>query len=264
MKKAIRYAIYGLSVIGMLVLMGFINGNFNEEKCAEIVVKIEDLNRFGFISEGDILEILNREFNTPISQKIGDLNCFAMEKRLNEHAAIERADVFISIDRKLHVTLTQRKPILRVFTRDASFYIDKKGRVMPLSLKYTALVPVANGNIQLSYEKLKDLTNKSVDEPDSNALPKLYTDLIKLSQFIDNHEFWRAQIEQVYVDKESEFELIPRVGNHSIVLGGVDNLETKFNKLMIFYQKGLSKTGWNEYKTINLKFNEQVVCTKRY
>ena len=50
----------------------------------------------------------------------------------------------------------------------------------------------------------------------------------------------------------------------TIVIGEVYNLESKFNKLMLFYEEGLSKTGWNEYKTINLKYKDQVVCTKRY
>ena len=61
-----------------------------------------------------------------------------------------------------------------------------------------------------------------------------------------------------------DFELVPKVGNHKIVFGGIDNLESKFEKLMIFYKKGLSKTGWNEYSEINLKFKNQVVCTKMY
>ena len=75
-------------------------------------------------------------------------------------------------------------------------------------------------------------------------------------------EFWKAQIIQVKVLENGELELIPRVGNHTILLGTTDELELKFKKLKIFYEKGLSKTGWNEYSQINLKFDNQVVCTK--
>ena len=66
-----------------------------------------------------------------------------------------------------------------------------------------------------------------------------------------------AQIEQIAVNKLLEFELVPKVGNHKIVFGGIENLEGKFEKLMIFYKKGLSKTGWNEYSEINLKYKNQ-------
>ena len=77
--------------------------------------------------------------------------------------------------------------------------------------------------------------------------------------FIDRN----AQIEQLYVNKEFEIELIPRVGNHRIVVGDATDIKTKLDKLKVFYDKGLNKTGWNEYSVINLKFANQVVCKKR-
>lgn len=263
MNRIIRLTSWVILLLGVSVLMGFINYNLNEEKCREIVVEITDMNLFGFVSESDIVEILNREFHTPISQKIADISCHDIECRLNQHPSIERADAFISIDRKLHIRLRQRKPILRVYSGKSSYYLDNNGKVMPLSKKYTAHVPIASGNISIPYSMLDSTVNNSIHHLDSTRVPELYFDLLRLAQFLENHKFWNAQIEQVYVDKESEFELIPRVGNHSIVLGGVDNLEKKFRKLMIFYKKGLSKTGWNEYETINLKFENQVVCTKQ-
>ncbi|MEP7169164.1 MAG: cell division protein FtsQ, partial [Bacteroidota bacterium] len=79
---------------------------------------------------------------------------------------------------------------------------------------------------------------------------------------IANDAFWNAQVEQIYVTEQSEIELIPRVGNHRIILGDASQLDEKFNKLMIFYKQGLNNTGWNNYNTINLKFTNQVVCTK--
>jgi cell division protein FtsQ len=207
---------------------------------------------------------LNKRFNTPISQKIKDIDTYQIEKALNEHQAVEKADVYISIDGKLIIDLTQRKAILRVFSKNKSFYIDNKGKIMPVSEKYTAHVPVATGEINLDLPSLLKFTNLKGELIDSALIPKLYFDLYYLSSFIDSNPFWKAQIEQVYVDKQSEFELIPRVGNHTIVLGGVYNLQQKFDKLMQFYTKGLSKTGWNEYRTINLKYKDQVVCTKRF
>jgi cell division protein FtsQ len=233
-------------IIGVFALTGFINKSISEEKCSEVIIDIEDADNYGFISESDIVELLNKEFKTPISQKVKDINTDAIEKALNNHQAVERADAYISIDGKLVVMIKQRKAILRVFSKDGSFYIDNKGKVMPTSREYTAHVPVASGNIALNYKSMLELTNKPVDELDSSLIPKQYLDLLKLSKYIDSKPFWKAQIEQLYVNKESEIELIPRVGNHIIVLGEVYELDSKFEKLMMFYKKGLSKTGWNE------------------
>jgi cell division protein FtsQ len=52
------------------------------------------------------------------------------------------------------------------------------------------------------------------------------------------------------------------VGNHKIILGDCSDLEQKFKKLFAFYKDGLNKIGWNTYKTINLKYKNQVVCTR--
>ena len=94
-------------------------------------------------------------------------------------------------------------------------------------------------------------------------LDVMIDDVFKVAEFIRTDPLWHAQIEQLYVNKELEIELIPRVGNHRIVVGDATDLKKKLDKLKIFYKKGLSKTGWNEYSVINLKFANQVVCKKR-
>ena len=88
--------------------------------------------------------------------------------------------------------------------------------------------------------------------------------IYQLARTIDSDEFWKAQIVQIYVNEEMDIELIARVGQHKIILGDIEDLDIKLKKLKMFYDKGLSKTGWNEYSIINLKFKDQIVCTKRY
>ena len=46
------------------------------------------------------------------------------------------------------------------------------------------------------------------------------------------------------------------------MIGDAEDLDKKLYKLRLFYAEGLNKTGWNEYKVINLKYANQVVCTK--
>jgi cell division protein FtsQ len=48
------------------------------------------------------------------------------------------------------------------------------------------------------------------------------------------------------------------------VFGDAKDFEEKFEKLKTFYTEGLNKTdGWNKYSTINIKYKNQVVCTKK-
>src|SRR5690606_38519624 len=94
----------------------------------------------------------------------------------------------------------------------------------------------------------------SPQELDSLNEQKQMMQLFSLANFINQNPFWNAQINQVFINQNGDFELIPRVGNHRIILGNTQNMDKKFNKLKLFYQKGLNNTGWNEYSIINLKF----------
>ena len=262
MKKFLRIFFMTCLLLSVVILTGFINHTIKEEKCKAIVIDITDQERYGFISEGDITDLLNNDFNTPISQKIRDISTFEIEKKLLNHQAVQNAEVYISIDGKLNIKIWQRKPILRVFNKHGSFYIDEFGKIMPVTKKFTAHVAVASGNIDIPVNEIQKFQQEKVAK--TNLDTSLYNDLFELARFIESNPLWNAQIEQLYVNKDSEFELIPRVGNHTIVIGEVHDLENKFKKLQLFYRKGLSKTGWNEYKEINLKFKNQIVCTKRY
>jgi cell division protein FtsQ len=86
--------------------------------------------------------------------------------------------------------------------------------------------------------------------------------VLRLTHYIHSNAFWNAQIEQIAVTNENEFQLVPKIGNHIIEFGAAENIEEKFSKLQTFYKEGLNYVGWNNYKTINLKFDNQVVCTK--
>ena len=71
------------------------------------------------------------------------------------------------------------------------------------------------------------------------------------------------QVEQIYINSEREFELIPRIGNQLIIFGDIDNYEYKFGKLKSFYLKTLPYVGWNTYNEINIQYSNQIICKKR-
>ena len=74
--------------------------------------------------------------------------------------------------------------------------------------------------------------------------------------------FLKVLVDEIYVDKSGDFELVPKIGNQLIIFGKPENLEEKFKKLLVFYRQGLNKTGWNKYNVINIKYRNQVVCSK--
>lgn len=85
----------------------------------------------------------------------------------------------------------------------------------------------------------------------------------KLASYIRQNIFLSAQIDQIIVTENLEIELIPLIGEQLIILGDIDNLEIKFQNLETLYTQGFQMVGWDKYKTINLKYINQVVCTRK-
>lgn len=252
------------SIVLLLTLftLGFVESKQDERVCTNIRIDIDHSNGNFFVDEEEVNAMVYHEMDTVLGRPISRIEAGNLEHKLNNHPNIARAEVFKTLQGELVVEVSQRTPIVRIFNQmGETYYLDSSGRVMPPSKKYTSRVFVANGNISDKFLDVNQLNASSLS--DSLAAISLIDDIFKFADFIRQDPFWSLQIEQLYVNKDSEVELIPRVGNHRIVFGDATDVEGKFKKLKIFYEKGLSKTGWNEYSVINLKFADQVVCTKR-
>jgi len=263
MKGILNTCIWAAVLLGTLVLLGFSNHRQSGMTCRNIIINIDRSENNFFVNEEDIFAMVYHEMDTAQRRPISEINTERIERQLNSHPSISNVEVYKSIDGELMIDVKQRKPIIRVFNMSGdSYYLDENGKLMPPSEQFTARVMVANGYLFESYEKVYQHNAREIAENDSLAARSRLDDIFLFAEYINKHPFWQAQIEQLYVNKEFEIELIPRVGNHTIVFGDASGLDEKFNKLMIFYNQGLNKTGWNEYSTINLKFKDQIICTK--
>ena len=57
--------------------------------------------------------------------------------------------------------------------------------------------------------------------------------------------------------------LVPAIRGHVINLGKAVNIADKFNRLRRFYAEVMPKKGWEFYDTISLKWDNQIVATRR-
>lgn len=100
-------------------------------------------------------------------------------------------------------------------------------------------------------------------------LEKSYEDFMKLLTFVETVEdddFWRSEVVQIAAHTTPsgalEVELTPRSGGYRILFGRLEEVERKFDKLLRFYRNGLSTLGWDTYRTIDIRYDNQVVCKK--
>lgn len=240
MKKIRAYILFLSLFAYMIIVLTFVHANISEVKCSGLRVTVKDTVTNSFVDEADVLRMIKRGYGDILTQNIKEINKDSIERLLVRKSVIKSAQVYYSLDGNIHVEIKQRKPVLRVLASEG-FYVDEDGKVMPLSSKYTSRVVVATGDISRKY-----------------ACTQLYPFVMMLR----DDELWDALVEQIIV-RGDDIVLIPKVGNFRIVVGGLDNLEAKMEKLRLFLRKGIAKRGWNMYKEINLKFDNQVVCVRR-
>jgi cell division protein FtsQ len=260
MKMLKKIAICTAILVYLGLVFGFFAGRYEKLLCENIKIKIADGKDRSFIAAPDILKMLEKNKIKYIGVKLNVINLNKIEQIVKSNQIIEECRAYTGINRTLHIEITQRDPLVRIIDKQGQgYYIDKEGNILNLSRRYAPRVLVVNGNIRTPFRVGKPANINALH--DSIAAKKLQ-DICTLVNFINNEDFWNAQIVQVYVNHDGEFELIPRVGPHIILLGDIEDYEEKFKKLEIFYKEGLNNIGWNQYLTINLKYKDQVVCTK--
>ncbi len=209
-----------------IVFVSFFFREMRQDKvCQDLQVVVKDSLDKHFVSESDLVTILKKADLNPIKNEM-----------------IARIEAYKTPSGIIKLEVEQKIPILRVISSRGNFYVDNLGTTMPVSFRYVADVPLVSGYVE------KELA---------------VTDLYKFALFLQENEFWNNQIEQIYVHPDNEVELIPRVGNHRIVLGTFDDFQEKLDNLRLFYDKVIPKVGWEKYSIINLKYKDQIVCTKR-
>ena len=209
------------------------------------------------IDEEDIKKIVFKEYKDLLGSTFDSVDLSALEKKIESHPSVKNAEVFKKINGVLAVKLEQKIPIVRVMPlMGSNFYIDKEGSLMPVSNMGSARVPVVNGNIKYIYK------GKSITVNNDTSITETLKDIYKIGKKISEDKFLKAQIEQIYVKSNGEYELIPKVGNHIVLLGDAYNYEKKLDYLKHFYINNLKKEGWRSYNYINLKYKNQIVCTK--
>jgi len=232
-----------IKIIWLIVLVGFLFAFSNERNktrnVSEPNIKFSGENKL-FITEANVskLLIVNQEQVSNQPKEIIDLN--ELESALKSNPMIKEAQVFMSVNGALSAKVEQKRPIARVNT-NASYYIDDEGLFMPLSYNYAARVPLVTGNIEKN--KLKTV--------------------FKFAKAVDEDDFLKKYVIEIRQNDDKTIDFKIRKSDFTVHLGTLKNLEKKINNFKAFYQKALKDQVLDNYALVNLKFDKQVICTKK-
>jgi len=241
---------WAICLSGIVVLMSFIEMKKQSVKCTNVKILIPGADNF--IEREEIDAILKQSQGDLVGRKLQDINTHEIEKTIQANPYIAFAKVYADMDGVINIQIKQRQPVLRIINAGGQdYYIDREGLKMPMSPNFTANVLVATGDIFEGFSGRID-----------TLVTPLVVDLYKTALFLKKDTLWDAQIEQIFVNAKRDIELIPRVGNQRIILGNADSLAVKMSNLLAFYKQAMPQVGWDAYKTINVKYINQIVCEK--
>lgn len=252
------------SVLGIVALLSALA--FVEHKNAVTVIQDVDVHLSGsadaqFINEQSIRQDLLDRGSAVVGASLTDIDLVGLEEQLTAIPSVKNAIVYHTMDGTLHADITQRNAIVRIIDgNNRGFYIDADGWCMPLSDEYTPSVMVVKCN---RAEPYVGQGVQHVMRSDSLRELSIADEAFRVATTIQGDPFWRHMIDHAVVDDKGQFELIPRVGGHRILIGEPEELQNDLAKLRTFYKDGVDQSGWRAYKKIDLRFADQVVCTKK-
>lgn len=210
--------------------------------CTHFDIETKNTSKNNLIQVEQIEKQIHKKGLNPYGKQLKDINTLSIQNAILENNLIKSAEVFVTSDGGIRAIIEERVPILRVISSSGdNYYVDEEGTKMSLSPFNTAYVPLATGDIKESFAT---------------------SDLYKFALFLSENEFWNAQIEQIIVYPNQDVGFISRVGNQEVILGTLDDVVKKLDKLKLFYTKALPSIGWNRYAKISLKYDNQVIGTK--
>lgn len=264
-KRVLVAVLWIIAIAGLGVSLGFVSKSEKNIVANNLNITIHNNDENLFLSEADVRQFFSDRKDSILDNRYKNINIPELEKALNAHPAIENAEVSGDINGEIKINITQKTPVLRIINKDGeSYYIDSQSKLMPLNDNYSARVIVATGEIYEPYARRYQFSVNQIKKNKLFSEVSLLDDILDVSEYIAKDSSLTQLIHQIYVNDDKELELFPAIGNHKIIFGDATNIAEKFNKLKLFYTEGLNKSdSWKKYSTINLKYKNLVVCTKK-
>ncbi|HBK84320.1 MAG TPA: cell division protein FtsQ [Flavobacterium sp.] len=240
MKKINWINIRLLLIMALMIFMYSFSGIKNKNREVQKIKIVFNANDYPFLNEKIVNNLLIQNFESTSKLTKDKLDLNTLENLLNTNKYVDNSEVFCSIDGQLTATIKQKKPVIRVINEAGSYYLDSKGAKIPLSENFTPRVPIFYGKIEANEQ-----------EP-----------LTRLFDYIEKDEVLKHSIIDLKKTQKKNIIFSVRDYDYKVIFGNESNIEKKFKNYEAFLQFAAKSEKIKSYKTINLIFTDQVVCTK--
>ena len=259
MKPVVRYIIVASAVAAcvVLALVGDRLGakSRSEVTCNSIEAIIADSLQRKFISEGDIRDWM-ADYGTYLGLRLDSVDLRRVEAVIDGKSAVRKSEAWLTDDGVLHISVTQREPVIRFQSASGGFYADADGFLFPLQLRHTARVPVVDGDLPIKLGK--DFKG----EPETEKEKQWVQSMLALVRWLGERKEWNDLVGQITVRKDGNLVLIPREGGERFIFGTPTDIDAKFARIRNYYES-VAPVRETPYKTVDVRYAGQIICKNK-
>lgn len=258
MKRKTRILITAAILAALVALCAFIHAGTAREKALRTCegIHVEYADDYRFVSEADIKAYLDKYYGAYIGQRLDSIRLHKVEAILDEQSAILKSEAYVTSDGLLNIRLTQREPVVRFQKEGFGFYADRGGLIFPLQENYSTSVPVMDGAVPIN------ITEGFKGAPETEKERAWMAGVVSLVDYMAKTRIWAENIVQMHVEDNGDIVMIPREGKERFIFGDPSGAADKFDRMADYYRYILPEKGEGYYKTVNVKYDKQIVCRK--
>lgn len=256
-KKILKIALWVITGAALVVLFVFGRKQYLDTPLKGITFQLERSHKKGFVEKDSVITHAEAICKIERHAAISTVDMMQIQKLLDVNPWIDQASAYIGLNDTLIIKAKEFEPVLRVFNQEkSSVYVTREGIVFPSCPHYSPRVIIASGNFDFP------MPNKNSRVTDSIYALAGLNDALTIALAIGNDPFLSGNVGQIYKNEHNEYELVVNNLSGRVILSNTDALENKLARLATLLEKYSGTEELNAYKTLNLKYKNQIVCTK--
>lgn len=258
MKRIVRYALGAGTIALLLIAVALLAcaSHRSRQMTACTDVSVEILDDFQFVSAEEVKGYLDSDYGIYLGQRIDSVGLADIEKMLDRQSAILKSEAWVTSDGILHISITQREPVLRLRKGDDCFYVDKTGFIFPVQGEIHSGAPLVEGNIPLN------IAGKFKGEPGSEDEKKWVRGMTEFVSWMKKAQ-WSDRIGAISVDRNGDLLLKRADGKETFIFGTPDHFREKFDRMDNYIRHILTEKGEGYYRSVNVKYAGQIICRQK-
>ncbi len=259
-KRILEISTWVISAVGLIALLGFARIGHYSSPVTGLELEIVKEPEGGFLGYNQMHEEITTLVGANRTKSLGSLKVRNLQRQLELNPFVAHAEASTTLDRKVRVKLIERKPFVRIFTaNNESYYIDNEYVIFPTHPEFVARVIIANGNIS----PLPIPENAVL--PLSHLMNKQHSafSIARVADEINRDDFMKVLIDQIFITEENTIEITPKIGDASVIVGDTSNIKNKIVTISAFFQSKSNDPALRNYSSIDARYRNQIVCTKR-